>query len=405
MFFTNNASYKKEVVTEAYFGKTDILLEIESLLNQYVANIKKDTLIKGGTIRISSDVTNKTNRAIISKVEKLVEKQFKIKEFILNMYTGAPMDIVFRPAGNAFTRPKSFNFTKEASKLSDKFIDGSNTVIGVNVDTAIISWYDLTGEELTGIILHEIGHGLSVSIMQYLNICMLAPNIGGAIVYYVASEFGYIASIVGKFIEEILDAVPPLRFIDQTISGLAVNISAILPAGINLISIPSMLRSLNPIRWSLGYVEEKYADSFSASYGYGPALSSGLAKFESLNVGGAKLVRAIPVVNQVADLGNVIAGSIFNLIDEHPANPVRIKAITRKLRRDLKDPKIDPRAKELAKRDLDMLDNFLDNYYLEISQNNNKKKIFTYFYNKLIIKVFKGKVDIRDLIPEDKFQV
>ena len=95
------------------------------------------------------------------------------------------------------------------------------------------------------------------------------------------------------------------------------------------------------------YASEKYADSFATAYGYGPALASAFKKLH-INEGNSpdKIYYNFPVLNWWYDLNKISTRIIAGLIDVHPSDPSRVMAQLNKLKRDIKDPQLDPRVKK-----------------------------------------------------------
>lgn len=154
----------------------------------------------------------------------------------------------------------------------------------------------------------------------------------------------------------------------------------------------------NPIGIVTRYSEEKYADSFAIDYGYGPELATALNKMSIQKNTINHTVREIPIISWVYDLSDVLIENILTFVAGYPLDSNRIRTCLDRLKRSSKDPDLDPRIRKELEKQINELEDFYYNKYLNIEENENKKRIFT-FVNRLVAeKLCDGKMDLRELI-------
>lgn len=420
--------YNNIPITEAYYGKTKELKEIEKELSILIEVIKNNTVPNGKNIKVSSDLNNINMSKTLRNIENLFCKLFNLDEFYLSFYTGIPVLTVsqdkltvghmpLRFVDNAYALVLPFNFFKSKKKWNR--VDSTGMVMGCCVDYGLIRHFDIEADELLAVILHELGHCMDASIFTVMKTLSFdtAENIGqqlvgklyGSFIMEIMKEpfFNFMKSIdsfidenpkIKKFFTFLNDAFANYKtlFNMKIFMDLAKSGEAILKA------TDAIATSLNPIRIGNtigGYSMEKYADSFATAYGYGPALSRFLHK-NSLekNVTMAKSISNVPVLNWFYDFTRVNISILSHIGDEHPIPPARIMAQLHKLKKELKDPNIDPRVRKMIMEDIDEMEDYINNRMLNIKDKDNKKNIFTFCYNYTVMKLFKGRVDPRELL-------
>lgn len=384
MIFSSN-----NIVTEAYYGKPK---EFELIEKEFEKLIKYNN--------VQTDKIAKSDNVVT--IERLFKKYFKLKDFYLCLYTNSlfnPYDI----HKNAFTFPSGFNFLRP--KVSSKRVDSTDMIIGVNIDVALIGMSGLNAKELTAIVLHEIGHTMEASLLQFLinlNPINLITNI--------ISEFTlskHYSKIRQSIEANVVEKIPALKtilsllsiYIESMIATMNLYGLGVASIALDIYKNPTKILNVIGLAGISRYASEKYADSFATAYGYGPALASAFRKLH-INEGDGldRTLYNIPILNWWYDLNKISTRIIGGLIDVHPSDPSRVTAQLNKLKRDAKDPKLDPRVKKELDGDIKRLEKIINTTYLDIDEDDNKKAIFTYLYNKLVIKVFKGKMDAREFV-------
>jgi len=261
---------------------------------------------------------------------------------------------------------------------------------------------ELNAEELLAIILHEVGHNMYASPLNFLskNLVQMLLDVCKFPVLYSeinkSIERGFDESPgAKKFLTITMDIIQEIDIFFKSLQVINYN---------NLIEYlmkPEQLISLISFGNIFGYTDEKYSDSFATAYGYGPALSTALNKFEKMEgVGMNKLINSIPVLNWYNDFNKVLFRILIGAFDPHPHTSARIAAQLHKLKKEINDPNLDPRVKKEIQKDIDVLEDFINNEYLNINKNSNISRIFTWMTNYISIRVFKGRVDIREIFDK-----
>lgn len=397
-----------EVLTEAYYGKKPEFKRIEELLEVIIKRCHE--LHNGSVISTNSNINNSKE---LKEIEKLFEKAFGMKEMHLTFYIFTLTSTGMNFAKNAFTIP---NFLTYFKKKENGMSNDNDLVCNVWVDTNLVTVLDLNAKELMAVILHEIGHCYDASLFAFLSKIPLGltadknafnfKGLPGALLINTAlgalkwekylHEFD---KAIQKFIEENKVVAVFLNSITIFLQEFFVNLSVFAP---NILSIPKLgidyvLKMLLP-RNIFGYSNEKYADSFATAYGYGKEVMIFNNKCQQKK--GHIIFDAgqhIPILNVGLDFINLTNTLVVLPIDPHPSAPTRMQSQINKLRRDLKDPNLDPKIKKELLSQLDDMEYYADQL-LSSEENLKKGRIFTMLYNRAIMKVFKGKFDLRELL-------
>lgn len=403
------------VLTEAYHGKPKEFILIEKKLEKVIEMIRLTKEEPSNAIDINS-------MREVEEIEKLFTKFFKNKETSITFYTP-----IISPGYNAFTVPSSLSYFKK-DKSNKRVTRSEDLFINVNVDIGLVYGLEMTPAELMSIILHEIGHCYDASMFMLLtnvNIDIvkgfkmdkdgsvstifnkgseaLAGSIKNTIMsflmgstpvakfYQAANRFVSSNPIISKIWSDISNIILDVRmFINQIIPNTQLLRFLVSPAMI----IASLLNPRN----LFGYAGEKFADSFATSYGYGPDTATVFNKMRTrkglfLNENVAK----IPILNIGYDFYKVVMQAATFLSDPHPTEATRIQSQLNKLKKDLKDPNLSPKVRRELTENIEELETYIDDVLLNIENDSNKGRTISYFWNYMIIKVFNGKIDPREL--------
>lgn len=373
---------KSDILQEVYLGKYRQFETIEKELAKIINIIKEDSkdlykLTKAKTVIDDTD----SNRII----ENLFREIFKLKSITIH-WTDSMI--------NAYTItgcPIMFIETKKNLKATKTYFN-EKLKIYIFIDTSLVRLCNMNEKELLAIILHEIGHNLDISpfyLLSILPVIWLVPIINPLIRLFseLRIDFENMAKENFPLIYNFLSVIQD--FMNQLSGPLTSKVNPI-----KLVKeIPQMYEKI--ITNVFKYGQERFSDSFAATYGYGEHLASALYKIENADTLYQRVVVKTPVLNVISDFWNVILGALISFIDPHPNIQARIVNMRNKLERDLKDPSL---PQDLKK---DLLSNIeaIDNYYKEFIENSDtkKNKVFTYMVQKFADKLFKGKLDIREL--------
>lgn len=394
------------ILNEVYVGR---LPEIDQMVTD-IHNIREEYKAKGN---ISVLKTTKV-------FEKHVEEMWGFKAFLLDIYISQYPNAYTRMAGSCIDC--NTGSVIECTNKGYRFSKDSNISALTKIATSILSSDLFTDEEVTAILLHEIGHSFAEraekinktveltrkSRLKYI-ILLIILSIMAINPFYLKigiRELLYSNTFTNTLIIKVSKAmknVPGLRhlnmgmkelgnFITETINNWLVN-SSRKSYDKNTLKRLEKLRkkgenTLNKNKLSddlaLARSNERLADDFGNMYGLGVALASGLLKMGSPYKFG-NLSKSDPT-----DLQKKIDDCVIELYattDAHPGNCDRLLAMIDALEEDYKTLEIDKRIKDQMWQDIKALKKMAldikkqegiikeyNNKYMEKSASDNIKK-------------------------------
>ena len=374
-------------IQETYFGETKEITHLQECISKfrkkyitsekytYNPNCNKDKLIE--------DI----NRAFENTVG------FEVCCFMVKT------DITF----NAYTYPIGSKFDANTYAKTIKTPNGykynkeSGFCLVVCCNAGIILNPKYTDREVTGILLHEVGHNFSGSVNRrigafeqvnkviiflssiLLSILTLNPfnlilSSNGlskwAVDKYkkdpaikdIVVSFNHIFDIFGNFLGEInyLQTIINLPMIPLAMGSIILN--TLMMKLFNFVICPALI-----LHTFYGYADEKFADKFATEYGYGPDLHSAMEKVGpgQPNYGLTSqdwMEEHAPFVS--ACYGTIIfpIALIMTGLDPHPVPMERLASSIRVLKHELKDCH-DPKAKKRIQGDINKLESQINEYY------------------------------------------
>lgn len=395
------------VVMEKYIGSKPELRLIEKEFDNLVKMVhqKHKNLTKKLETGDYSPNKKMTSRQLMShpsikKIEIYVEKLFGVKKCNLLMVSRDTLE------GMTLINAASFIDGDFRKKGATKDVN-KHTTLNITMSTGLISTCELQGDELTAVLLHEIGHNFERGILRILSmpsfmILLDAPLMLLARTPKVGSFFDNlrIANVVQnlkKFKEVVISMIPGgtrIRDLLDAVGELLTAGSIIIPSRETLarITLRGNILSLPT------YFSEKYADSFAVDYGYAEPLGRALNKLSLQPNTIDHAVRELPVVSWIYDLNDIAWELLVSALTGYPTNQNRMRSSIDRLKKSAKDPELSPTLRKQLEKEIASYEEFYYDYYLDIEKNENKQRIFTYCYRWVAEKGFKGKLDIRDLV-------
>lgn len=427
------------LLTEAYFGKNEILIQCEELL---------DKALKSPTTGIPE----------IKQVEILLQKLFNFERLIIAPYSGiigATIPASILKFESIISHPKM-----EKSKYGGVQFKSSDKVKATMLlDIATSANIGLTGSEFLAIILHEIGHSMRVLLpSSRLKSALFAASFSTYILSSISDlsklksgdyknkqtlkTLGIIAAnilpIYGtKIIGSVNDKIN--MFVDKYISNgykeqaqlmtLASTIAMYVkvyknrfddfmyymkrnklsewlknPLIFKYLEIKRMLT--NPLTavniisgLSMNFLtmkEETFSDYVAAIYGYGPEVQSGLNKYYNFH-------RNIGLDNPITRLLLLPTNIVNAILDPHPKNITRIQLLINNLEVELSKGINTEHFNEI-KEELERAKKVLE----DVKKTTEKSKYLNFdiiIYRKIMDKLIKNNDDIRaiffNLRPKD----
>lgn len=427
------------ILNEAFYGKPREFIEVEKRLEKIIQMIKltkehpekainindMKELYEIETILTNFFGNNDTDISFYVPIANTITTGLEIVNVKTPQQLSDILSILDYKGYNAFTKPTSLSFFKKSS--NKRLADPKYLYINVFIDIGMIYALDLTPQELMALILHEIGHCFDASLFSLIsqidvNIVNHFIRNGNKITkieyrsesdiinQLVQSLTGFMIGIlpIAKFytyINRLMTASPIINSFFSELNYLLNDILSLIYTIKNYKTYLLMIKNpvsiatdlLNP-KNTFGYAGEKFADSFATSYGYGKDIASVIHKMQ-INKGRFtdKLISNIPILNIGYDLTKVMIETATSLSSPHPDASIRIKSQLTKLKRDLNDPNLSPKLKYELNNNIKELEDYINNTLLNIYDDSNKGRWISYIKNYIMIKIFNGKLDPREL--------
>lgn len=302
-----------------------------------------------------------SDTSVTSKIVKVFEKMSKIKiseekgktvklihelrQAFIEFTNAKRVEIEIDDMGSCFTIPPQYN-PPPTCKLTKKgiiFPSNNDVYICININpkwvfkSKIHDEMKLTPRELTAILLHEVGHNFSHSVMpihDLLETIKLAIQLRNMETIQLSNEEN----------EMKTDSIKVN--LKHNLDKLLQNTSNFIQNGKLVLS--GVLSSLSTVDRER-YMDEKIADSFATSYGFGKDLSSGLAKLDKYFMNSTD--------KKVDKLSGIILGtlsmSMIVLFDEHPQDVTRMTSQIEQLEYELENnPGLSKKDKAQMKKDI-----------------------------------------------------
>ena len=408
-------------LNEAYFGK-DVMKDIQEAMNECIKTINIDRMI---------DITNYPCN---KKLEKACEEAFGFKRVHIIWNDS----VMFNSNFCTITGSRIVPYTKDAAlRLFGKktivespigyYNKQHDLVVYICMDSNIVSSKNLTNEEVVAILLHEIGHNFDYTFASFLtqftqifaslndiftnkeNPGKIANAIKNTVLYNITPVKGIIAWIthIDTWLTSKIPAYGELiRMCGNLISKInSLMVVVFLPGALiksaaSFIVSPGLFLNASIIGLNNIFVRhgEFYADSFAASYGYGPQLITALEKLMDMT---SDLRTDVPVLNtfwSLAEIEQELMSSLYipictgndqqqnlSVQGDHGSNQQRLKSLMNKLQNELKDTHITPEMKKDIKRELDEMYTI----YNETIMKPNSKAL--YYFRKFMDAYMNGK--------------
>ena len=259
----------------------------------------------------------------------------------------------------------------------------------------------LTGGEVTALLLHEIGHNfdfspdtmfeawsnLYISMFYTLGISELIRN-------FQAEYFRSIYKVMLNFDDMIAKALPPIDHMRHALGPFFNKFSAFMRALLSptiLITAPlAFLHSpLTHLQQYFTRKSEEYADSFAATYGFGPELATSLDKFDKLYVhGGKDLDKTNAFMAVLYDLSLCQIEIVRLCTGGHGTTQTRTIKVIDKLEKDLAKSDYSPAVKVELKQQIDKM---RSTYKDVVSLNDNDRLVITSGFRQMVDNWFDGK--------------
>lgn len=356
-------------MTETYIGKSDNLIKCEELL---------DIMIKRQRSNLKSDMNKYPEN---KELENLLKKQFGFRD--ISVYWAE--SLIFTPVENSLKYNQyayticGLNFIQTLDNSVDNHLFDSdkgfyntrhNIFPIINVSTFLVNGFTtLRADHILAIILHEIGHNLSISPYNYVKGILLLYTDAIAFVLSEISSKPEIKGVLNQLINiptKLIDYFPKLKelwYHIQKINGVFMDI-------LSFLNIPNFMRylkmmSIAPamlVRSIASRELEHEADSFTSSYGYSIALVESLDILNANGKSGFGLNHSNILTNVIYDISNVMSTLTNDILGNHPSDMARTARTIQKINADLKSNDIPPKIRKELEEQLDSLLDIINNY-------------------------------------------
>lgn len=356
-----------ELLQEVYFGRAPVA-PLQKQLSKFRHKLK------------NKQVTSATNfDPEIVKFNRLAEKIFGFKTFSLYIQPNNMPNAYAFSVDALLTddEKKAVYASLSASSTGFKYNNAfANVSLVCAINSSLINADWATDEELMAVILHETGHGFFEAVTSKDT------------EYSTSRKLTTILLSINKFaLEKVKEGkLVSTKIVDNELGRLRNLISGVKKSlfGIRSRLFESMDDNLKKNR--IGYTNEKFADVFAASYGYGDAHHSIQIKMFDHIYRDAFGVRKYNKLQEIIKMYRLYINDLleytFNMQDEHPAQLGRIKTSVDYIKKELSKEGLDPKLKRELMEELDRL-NLLIKEFIEYPKDDDSMRILRLYYIKL----------------------
>jgi Zn-dependent protease with chaperone function len=375
MFLRQHKKISSSLLQETYYGKNSELLKVEALMKT---------------------IKDRFGRSFSSSINRVPEFK-EVADIIKNLFNFETCLMYVVPETrqtNAFTLPIQFSvrnqippkdfYKLESTKNGIRFANSKNKRLFICLTNEMI--YQATPEELTAIILHEVGHNffLIEKHESFLRVRQAAERAVEALLKFLLtasdpSSAGddtldyfkafiqtltalFLPSGVAKFILGTLNSFPVIyevkavfNYITRIIDEIIGFIHGVLGFPIHLLYFPiymltGIIRHMSTTLFLDNYMNEKFADNFAESYGYGVQI----ATFFSRDLG---RMQSYYNSNPITSWMYVYKIAVDHFAGPHPNNLKRVRQAKEKLEYELQNNStLSPAQIKEITRDIDLVE-------------------------------------------------
>lgn len=371
-------------INEAYFGR----MAINNLYNAYCD--WREPLVtssKYWTLPIAKDVYNDN----MKRFREAVCKQFGFRTF---SYAVLPTATI-----NSFTitshipGARHLNTITVDRKNGYRFKDEAMVSCFVAVYPAMAFNPEFTSEECFAIFLHEVGHNFQTAAngtICWLNFVEDFVGLWNLLTAIIANDFtiGAFNKVSNALADTkganmLYNIIAPILYTLTKIKNFSLALSNMLAAPVNLLmnffrNIERVLLRVLSLGALTGYLGERFADGFPASYGFGEAQATALEKIDGVMFMDPMiddLVNKMPLFGHIMNLAMLPGLMLFGLIDVHPSTASRCYSMIKDLKTDLNDPTLSPEMKKQLKKDIDKYEATMTKFFNENTKLENPRVV------------------------------
>lgn len=396
--YGNLLFFQPVLVTEAYFGKTETLLEIE----KQIGIIREKALDKYSDINRSPEVL---------KLNRLFEKQFGMDVFSLHIEKNNTINAYTIPVATRFDIAFNEVLAKKvvASQSEGfRFKPGNNLCIICNIYLGLIGNKDFTDAEILAVILHELGHNFADAIYKDIEVAnkeMARIRYNYFILMAIYNAIMTLGLGIPSAIKAYRDNLNKVQKKKESktrqrkISGFISGIKATCTDFVDFVDevwyrISGQYRSVelykkdadkqkvpSKVKKSPNRYNEVIADKFAGIYGYGPEQASALLKMHKVPSKAEKFITGISFIDgdKINKEYKEIMKDIYKY-DEHPHVIQRINEEIKTLQYELEKSDLDPKLVEAMKEQIKELEKIRDQAIKVIKTAREDERMEAEFY-------------------------
>lgn len=387
---------------EAYYGKLPEFEEIENCFNRIIEKA-----------RVEKYKANPNNYPETKKIQKLFAKVFGLKKAI---FYWIPSEINNAYTVTVYSMMLFGESVDYIEKRTDRgFYDTSGkSVFTVYAYTGLLNKEsNLTGKELTAILLHEFGHNFDYS--KYHMISFMFDMLDNPEAAAWCQEHNTIEDhndVKTEYYKETKKKYDPLYKSESKRKREAErykrNLKKALNAGMfsqtltflfNTITFPVQLVFALPVQLTSldGKKGELFADSFATSYGYGSELVTGLEKLGDLSH--VKLEKHSKGLDVMRSLNAAMDEMFIGIYEIHGTTQERCKETIKKLEADIKHGDYAPELRDELYAELDKM-KARYKYMLTLEGSGNNRPLM--IWRKICNVIFGGAPNIAKLFKPNR---
>ena len=322
----------------------------------------------------------------------------------------------------------------EVTKTGYRFKDGSKVSGLFILNAGLMFDAKYSNEETFAIFLHEVGHNFQAcanSTIATLNwatelvyvyqliLAVVDTNIEGIInnsINILSASTTYNTAVNKIFNSVVVDN----KFMGKLYSIVSLTIGLInnvqrqvqllsvaptVPLRLIVSGLTGILAAIvNPFGSYKGYMDERFADGFPASYGFAVEKASALYKLDSNQFGVlGRIMDSLPIIGHIYNATLLPGLMLIMFGDVHPNTSARAYSIISDLKTDLKDPRLDPKLKKQLEQEINEYEKNMDAYFKEAKRIDNpqvcKAWLDEFLYHKA-----NGGLKYKLMDPNNKFR-
>ncbi len=376
----------EQSIDEAFIGKTDTLLQVEEQFN-----IMKKTLKRGQDLN---------SRPEVQKLNRLIEKQFGMDIFSLRIDASNVVNAYTEIIATKFDIGLENDIRKLVEGSQDsgyRFKKNNHLCIVTTIYLGLILKENMSGEELTGVLLHELGHNFADALDDKIRLAnkKITKNYYNYLIWRASTIFGRkykkeLEKNTSKAASKESEKESRKNVLRGWIRGLAAIkynfnsfcgevLGRLASAGYSKVEVTNNEKKNKgkEASESADRRNEVFADKFCAVYGYANAQARALYKIDTNESKAYKFIDKIS--KSINDNFEQLIQNYY-LYDEHPQTIQRVNAMMNTLKAELAKEDLDPTVKKVLEDQLNQMNEFIKEITVATKNDTEREAVRKAFY-------------------------